>query len=241
EGALDLLKKLNSCTMTIQLLQTTRIGIAVNTIRKHSRDEEVVALAKVLIKNWKKLLESSQSQKSKKEKEKEKGNIPGLQLLCGARKLNKSISQETEPKSCSSVIPKPDRDPKGALSASKKLHLELKKERRDSEDSFSSTVASSSSSSSPKTLSGDRSNSKPKQEGPKTPTSPVTPTFASSVCFLASCYLTGDSVRDKCIEMISAALKMDDDYKTFGVNCDKMAAEIEDHILSMAIGCEVPI
>lgn len=55
-----------------------------------------------------------------------------------------------------------------------------------------------------------RSNSKSRPDMPKTPTSPVTPTFASSTpCFLTSCYLTGDSVRDKCIEMVSAALKMD--------------------------------
>lgn len=41
------------------------------------------------------------------------------------------------------------------------------------------------------------------------PASPVTPTFGTSVYFLPSCYLTGDSIRDKCIEMVSAALKMD--------------------------------
>nr|XP_060640233.1 transcription elongation factor A protein 3 isoform X1 [Anolis sagrei ordinatus] len=257
EGALDLLKRLNSFTMTIQLLQTTRIGIAVNTIRKHSRDEEVIALAKVLIKNWKRLLESSESQKSKKEeKKREKANhslgpkaeeaLSHHTELCKSpdgkqkeRKLNKSISQEAEPKSSSSIVPKPDRDSKGASSASKKLHLELRKERRDSEDSLSSMVASSSSPSSPRRLSGDRSSGKPKLESPKSPTSPMTPTFASSVCFLASCYLTGDSVRDKCIEMISAALKMDDDYKEFGINCDKMAAEIEDHIYQELRGTDM--
>ncbi|XP_062818913.1 transcription elongation factor A protein 3 isoform X1 [Anolis carolinensis] len=258
EGALDLLKRLNSCTMTIQLLQTTRIGIAVNTIRKHSRDEEVIALAKVLIKNWKRLLESSESQKGKEEKKREKGSpSPGPKAeeafsrhteLCKSpegkhkeRKLSKSVSPEAEPKSSSSVVPKPDRDSKGASSASKKLHLELRKERRDSEDSLSSTVASSSSSSSssPRRLSGDRSDGKPKPEGPKSPTSPTTPTFASSICFLPPCYLTGDSVRDKCIEMISAALKMDDDYKEFGVNCDKMAAEIEDHIYQELKGTDM--
>lgn len=76
-----------------------------------------------------------------------------------------------------------------------------------------------------------RSNSsKSKAETPKTPSSPSTPTFAPSVCLLAPCYLTGDSVRDKCVEMLSAALKADDDYKDYGVNCDKMASEIEDHI-----------
>ncbi|XP_011356332.1 transcription elongation factor A protein 3 [Pteropus vampyrus] len=57
EGALDLLKKLNSCQMSIQLLQTTRIGVAVNGVRKHCSDKEVVSLAKVLIKNWKRLLD----------------------------------------------------------------------------------------------------------------------------------------------------------------------------------------
>lgn len=77
----------------------------------------------------------------------------------------------------------------------------------------------------------ERSNSsKSKAEAPRTPSSPSSPTFAPSICLLAPCYLTGDSVRDKCVEMLSAALKADDDYKDYGVNCDKMASEIEDHI-----------
>ena len=140
-----------------------------------------------------------------------------------------------------------------------------------------------------------RSNSgKSKAETPRTPSSPSSPTFAPSVCLLAPCYLTGDSVRDKCVEMLSAALKADgerawardgggrasqgqgevvflstlkvlqdvrvpcpsrphcqghlqlmplfpesllDDYKDYGVNCDKMASEIEDHILELCQGC----
>uniref|UniRef100_A0ACB8FRL3 Uncharacterized protein n=1 Tax=Sphaerodactylus townsendi TaxID=933632 RepID=A0ACB8FRL3_9SAUR len=257
EGALDLLKKLNNFTMTIQLLQTTRIGVAVNTVRKHCSNEEVVALAKILVKNWKKLLESSGAQKSQKEKEKGKGiDIPSwkpedfvsVKLSEGSdgnkkdRKSNKFISQSAAPKS---------------------LSLVLKPDRRDSESSIS--AAASTSSSSPKSLSGERrsstcsnpassptgsrkkstdgkeerSNSKPRPDGPKTPTSPISPMFASSAAFLPPCYLTGDTVRDKCIEMISGALKMDDDYKEFGVNCDKMGAEIEDHILSgvQFLGC----
>lgn len=59
---------------------------------------------------------------------------------------------------------------------------------------------------------------------------PLNPHLCPSVCLLAPCYLTGDSVRDKCVEMLSAALKAEDDYKDYGVNCDKMASEIEDHI-----------
>lgn len=138
------------------------------------------------------------------------------------------------------------------------MHSDGKKERRDSADSRSSTITTASSSSSPQkrpsverrpstgsnpaaSPPGSRKNSsdgkeerpnsaRSKAETPKTPSSPSSPTFAPTICFLASCYLTGDSVRDKCVEMISAALKMDDDYKQFGVNCDKMASEIEDHI-----------
>uniref|UniRef100_A0A8C5LTJ5 Uncharacterized protein n=1 Tax=Leptobrachium leishanense TaxID=445787 RepID=A0A8C5LTJ5_9ANUR len=53
---------------------------------------------------------------------------------------------------------------------------------------------------------------------------------STTPCFLFSCYQTGDSVRDKCVEMISAALKIDDDFKLFGANCDRLAFEIEENI-----------
>ncbi|KAG6932505.1 transcription elongation factor A3, partial [Chelydra serpentina] len=311
DGALDLLKELNSYTMTIELLQATRIGVAVNAVRKQCSDEEVVALAKILIKNWKRLLESSGTPKSEKalegqknkkeksldfprwqpegansqpakrckspaEKHKEKHkerDFPNHKAASPLpvskkhssdqkqdRRSSKSGSHTATPKS-HSADSKPDRetsDCRALPAASKKSPLDSKKERRDSADSRSSTVTASSSSSSPQkrpsverrsstgsnpaaSPPGSRKNSsdgreerpnsaRSKPEPPKTPSSPSSPTFAPTICFLASCYLTGDSVRDKCIEMISAALKMDDDYKQFGVNCDKMASEIEDHI-----------
>ncbi|KAM4699642.1 uncharacterized protein O3C94_001078 isoform 2-T2 [Discoglossus pictus] len=47
---------------------------------------------------------------------------------------------------------------------------------------------------------------------------------------LSPCYLTGDSVRDKCVEMVASALKTDDDYKQFGANCERIAFEIEECI-----------
>ncbi|KAK3546319.1 hypothetical protein QTP70_025684 [Hemibagrus guttatus] len=56
-GALDLLKELKNVPMTLELLQSTRIGMSVNAIRKQSTDEEVTSLAKSLIKSWKKLLD----------------------------------------------------------------------------------------------------------------------------------------------------------------------------------------
>ncbi|NWW10584.1 TCEA3 protein, partial [Oreocharis arfaki] len=197
EGALDLLKSLTGYTMTIQLLQTTRIGVAVNSVRKHCSDEEVVASAKILIKNWKRLLEKDSD--GKKEKD-----------IDGDKKKGLDTS------SC------PSEGLKHGKNMAEK-HREKHKERRASADSRSSTVSSSSSPQ--KRLA---SSSKAKPETPRTPSSP---SFSPSPCFLAPCYLTGDSVRDKCIEMLTAALRMDDDYKEFSVNCEKMASEIEDHIL----------
>ncbi|KAG5214330.1 hypothetical protein MJG53_002415 [Ovis ammon polii x Ovis aries] len=208
EGALDLLKKLDSWQMSIQLLQTTRIGVAVNGVRKHCSNKEVVALAKVLIRNWKQLLDSPATPKGEKREERVK-----------AKKKEKGLD-------CS------DWKPETSLSPPRKKRVEEPKDRRDSVDSKSSATSS------PKRPSMERSNSsKSKAETPRTPSSPSSPTFAPSVCLLAPCYLTGDSVRDKCVEMLSAALKADDDYKDYGVNCDKMASEIEDHILELCQGC----
>ncbi|XP_050932049.1 transcription elongation factor A protein 3 isoform X2 [Lates calcarifer] len=65
---------------------------------------------------------------------------------------------------------------------------------------------------------------------PTTPTSPMSPGFSSAGGPLSPHLATGDSIRDKCIEMLAAALRTDNDYRDFGANCDSMAAEIEDHI-----------
>ncbi|XP_056458631.1 serine/arginine repetitive matrix protein 1-like isoform X4 [Gadus chalcogrammus] len=65
EGALDVLKELNDFNMTVKLLQDTRIGMSVNNIRKHCSDAEVIALAKFLIKDWKRLLEPAEPKKEK--------------------------------------------------------------------------------------------------------------------------------------------------------------------------------
>ncbi|NXP78364.1 TCEA3 protein, partial [Ramphastos sulfuratus] len=154
EGALDLLKSLTGYTMTIQLLQATRIGVAVNSMRKHCEDEEVVASAKILIRNWKRLL--------------------------GEQRWGDLGSTPRPQPSRTTLAP------------------------QTSVDSADSRSSSTSAASSPqKRPSGD---SKAKPETPQTPTSP---TFSPGPCLLAPCYLTGDSVRDKCIEMLAAALRLD--------------------------------
>ncbi|XP_047395833.1 transcription elongation factor A protein 2 isoform X2 [Sciurus carolinensis] len=62
EGAMDLLRELKAMPITLHLLQSTRVGMSVNALRKQSSDEEVIALAKSLIKSWKKLLDASDAQ-----------------------------------------------------------------------------------------------------------------------------------------------------------------------------------
>ncbi|TRY92338.1 hypothetical protein DNTS_013307 [Danionella cerebrum] len=71
-GALDLLKELKNIPMTLELLQSTRIGMSVNAIRKQSTDDEVTSLAKSLIKSWKKLLDEPNADKNSEEKKKER-------------------------------------------------------------------------------------------------------------------------------------------------------------------------
>ncbi|KAM6239945.1 transcription elongation factor A protein 3 isoform 2-T2 [Porphyrio hochstetteri] len=268
--------------MTIQLLQTTRIGVAVNSVRKHCSDGEVVASAKILIKNWKRLLESSTTPKKEKdvdgrkekdtdgEKEKKEKRLDfpscpseGVKHPKTPSEKHKEKHKERKPSKAGShtTTPRghsadsnPERgssDGRGPAAPLKRSHPDSKKERRDSADSRASTASSISSSSSPqKRPSGERrasvgtsplpappgsrrNSSDSKEEranSSKTPRTPTSPSFSPSPCFLAPCYLTGDSVRDKCIEMLTAALRMGDDYKEFGVNCEKMASEIEDHI-----------
>uniref|UniRef100_A0A669PGX7 Transcription elongation factor A3 n=1 Tax=Phasianus colchicus TaxID=9054 RepID=A0A669PGX7_PHACC len=401
EGALDLLKSLTGYTMTIQLLQTTRIGVAVNSVRKHCSDEEVVASAKILIKNWKRLLESSappkkekdtDGEKEKKEKEKrldvpspnEGVNPHPAKHPKNPTEKHREKHKERKPSKSSShaaptkghpTDPNPEREPSAGRSPtapSKKSPLDGKKERwgpwvglggdsrpttrslllctdtglllpggtlptrgpqphpplpprrRDPQErgtegappalhlpemgsGMGAVVVVAACANLPipgaagdalpmgqalrapllvlqlpsppchpqETLSGCQpltssqqlpaqlqrqqrgqvgpicppikrlpcpqavrdpktspclrraNSSKGKVETPRTPSSP---SFSPSICLLPPCYLTGDSVRDKCIEMLTAALRMDDDYKEFGVNCEKMASEIEDHI-----------
>ncbi|XP_051721131.1 transcription elongation factor A protein 3 isoform X27 [Ctenopharyngodon idella] len=343
DGALDLLRELKNFNMTLKLLQDTRIGMSVNGIRKHCTDEDVVNLAKILIKNWKKLLESAQNQKS--EKTNENGSHPSKpsgspnrtspERDSSPRRLTTEIKpdldfnkkpdekhrrekrdaelrnkkqESDQKKEKQSINNKKELERKDALNSdhlpsqkthsspppkcplpsgevkresttkcptrkdapvdffppasiiyhhplrrssvdvkkerkdftdSKKLHprklsIEGRRESKDSTDSKSSHHLLKRQSSETKLERRDStSSSKSKPETPKTPTtptSPLSPSLSSSVGPLSPRLQTGDSIRDKCIEMLTAALRTDDDFKDYGANCEGMAAEIEDHI-----------
>ncbi|XP_026227403.1 transcription elongation factor A protein 3 isoform X2 [Anabas testudineus] len=424
EGAMDLLQELKGFNMTLKLLQETRIGMSVNGIRKHCTDEEVTALAKLLIKDWKRLLDSGHSHsekptemkngldssegatspnrsasethsshrrldvklkhdsdtdkkhsdKNRKEKHSDehknkKGNVDDpkdqkhldkppnekhlqetrkekqleeapkqIQLeldhknqrherdvqsdtrqpqprkdiqLVESKKMRQVEELKKDKHSCTEdtkkdkhgeenrherpvnapqrerLLSEPQREKPGdahrplferkdssdsKTPPHKKPSLDIKKEKRRKEscdskpshpvkrhsaDSRRESTDSKKSSSPPaKKLTGERREShgslknsqagppqrkpstdsierKGKTEAPKTPTtptSPMSPGFSSAGFPLSPHVATGDSVRDKCIEMLAAALRTDNDYKDFGANCEGMAAEIEDHI-----------
>ncbi|XP_065101327.2 transcription elongation factor A protein 3 isoform X16 [Paramisgurnus dabryanus] len=230
DGALDLLRELKSFNMTLKLLQDTRIGMSVNGIRKHCTDEDVINLAKILIKNWKKLLESAQ--KSEKPNEVNNGNHPtkpGSPNRTSPEREIRKESTDSNKQPARKLSLDGRRDSKDSADSKPNHHFlkrqssEPKLERRDS--------TSSKSGSSPQAKKSGESKSKPETpKTPTTPTSPLSPSFGSSGCPLSPRLQTGDSIRDKCIEMLAAALRTDDDYKDYGTNCETMAAEIEDHV-----------
>ncbi|XP_070961785.1 transcription elongation factor A protein 3-like isoform X15 [Oncorhynchus clarkii lewisi] len=422
EGALDLLNELKSFNMTLKLLQETRIGMSVNGIRKHCTDDEVVSLAKILIKDWKRLLDAARTQsterpnkmkngvdsnkstgspvrsplekdtrrdssdtlspshprptppsrrpsvKVKKERKKAPPDPnsplpplhphPSMPTAAEVKKESnlQAVMKKKEPpwisvvrkeppdpnapfaplplhlhppphvkrpsvevkkereessdykpvslkvtssdhvkkdrKDLSDSKPKPakrqnldssDSKPKPAKrqsldssdsnpKRSKRPSLDGKKDRKDSTDSKpshsvkrhstdsksdrrDSVDSKTSNSPSAKKLSSETKefpSSKSSHPGPlqrksstdsierrgkpempkipTTPTSPMSPSFSSAGVPLSPCLATGETIRDKCIEMLAAALRTDDNFKEFGTNCDSMAAEIEDHI-----------
>ncbi|XP_051892345.1 transcription elongation factor A protein 3 [Pristis pectinata] len=247
DGALDLLQELQGMKMTLKLLQTTRIGMSVNLIRKHSTDEEVITLAKILIKKWKKLLAKEISVDHKVEKpagkegEKDRSSAMVLETQKHSKEEHKerrdSISSKSSPADApksrkSSTDGKQDRHRRDSSSSMSPTTLSpaSRKNSTDKEEreSFCKSSITLDLSRKPSTDKKDESGngSKGKMESPSSPTSP---TF-SSATFLPPFLSTGETIRDKCIEMLIAALKTDDDYKDYGANCDKMGAEIEDYI-----------
>ncbi|AWO96852.1 putative transcription elongation factor A protein 3 [Scophthalmus maximus] len=236
EGAMDLLTELKGFNMTLKLLQETRIGMSVNGIRKHCTDEEVIALAKVLIKDWKRLLDSGNSHAEKPaegknglDSDKTAVSPNGSPCETQSRKESCDSKPTGQPVKRHSADTKPDR--RESTDSKKSSSLPAKKltgERRESHGSKTSQPGPPQ-----RKPSFDSTERKGKLDAPKTPTtptSPMSPSFSSAGGPLSPHLATGDSVRDKCIEMLAAALRTDNDFKDFPANCDGMAAEIEDHI-----------
>uniref|UniRef100_F6XHU5 Transcription elongation factor n=1 Tax=Monodelphis domestica TaxID=13616 RepID=F6XHU5_MONDO len=145
DGAMDLLKELKSMPITLDLLQSTRIGMSVNALRKQSTDDEVISLAKSLIKSWKKLLDASEDKNDEK-------------------KRNSSLATSSS------------------------------KDASDTKDQSSNK----------------------KQDPPRTISTPKITTFPPIP-------ITCDAVRNKCREMLTAALQTDNDHVAIGADCEHLS------------------
>lgn len=283
---LDILKELQRFQMTVSLLRSTRIGLTVNKLKKQNKDREIGELAKVIIRDWKRLLETSYKnngasagavmhsptkvEPEKKQKEEKKFHLKRLpsathknsHLEKGSpcSESSQSVSQQPatkEPKvkrdcpeshSPSQNQQKSSKDSKLKRSHSTDVqtssHISKKLERRLSLNTSLPPSSGSKSSSNNKeerkhsmsspTSSSRNGSNKPTNTKEERPSAPLacSPTCSSppSSALLSPGYVTGDSVRDKCVEMIASALKTDDDFKTFGSNCEKIAWEMEDCI-----------
>lgn len=230
ESAMDVLRELKGFNMTLKLLQETRIGMSVNGIRKHCTDEEVIALAKVLIKDWKRLLDSEKPSETKNGLDSDKTTVsPNSSPSETQSRKDSCDSKPSQPVKRQSSDSKPDRrestdSKKSSSPPAKKLTVE----RRESHGSKTSQPGPPQRK--PSTDSIERKGKMDTPKTPTTPTSPMSPSFSSAGGPLPSHLSTGDSVRDKCIDLLTAALRTNNDYKDFETNCESMAAEIEDHI-----------
>ncbi|XP_055759670.1 transcription elongation factor A protein 3-like isoform X6 [Salvelinus fontinalis] len=235
EGALDLLNELKSFNMTLKLLQETRIGMSVNGIRKHCTDDVVVSLAKILIKDWKRLLDAARTQSTERpndmkngvDSSKATGSSVRSPLEKDTRKDSTDSKHSLSVKRHSTDSKSDRRDSMGSKTSSSPSAKKLPSETKESHGSKSSHPGPLQRKSSTDSI------ERRKKEMPKiptTPTSPMSPSFSSAGVPLSPCLATGETIRDKCIEMLAAALRTDDNFKEFGTNCDSMAAEIEDHI-----------
>ncbi|XP_068125371.1 transcription elongation factor A protein 3-like [Hyperolius riggenbachi] len=280
---MDLLKELQRFPVTVPLLRSTRIGVTVNKLRKQKKTHPTVALAKVIIRDWKRILESSY--KNNKASAVEVKLSPAKTEPISLRKEEKKLhtkrlhtsphkkSHAEKRSSCSDALPSSPpphaKEPISSMecpksnspSPSKPAAVkETKLKRSHSADvhsshskkperrlSLNASLPSPTSSKSSTTTKEERrhSSSNPTaavlNEPSKTSTnkeerassvlasSPTCSSPPSSV-FLPNCYETGNSVRDKCVDMVTAALKTDGDFKDFGANCERLAWEIEDWI-----------
>jgi len=61
----DLLTNLGKLDITLKVLTTTKLGMKINVLRKTHKNEEVIALARALVKSWKKLVPDKDGKKEK--------------------------------------------------------------------------------------------------------------------------------------------------------------------------------
>jgi len=98
--AKDMLIALKEIPITLEILQHTRIGMAVNNLRKNCSDEEIISISKTLIRSWKKLLETSKEGTTKSDNSGESNNSSSASSSLPAAN-NSVVSNEKQPRQLS--------------------------------------------------------------------------------------------------------------------------------------------
>lgn len=92
DTANDLLNRLKDLPITLDILQKTRIGMAVNVVRKASTKEDVQTVAKALIKSWKRLLDNQAKIQRQSSQENSSESPSNLNHSASASSLQRSAS-----------------------------------------------------------------------------------------------------------------------------------------------------
>ena len=99
---IQLLKDLEKSELTLELLETTRIGLSVNSFRKRVKDQEIAKLGKDIIRKWKSLIPEPKKAKEEEETEEEKekrdsANMERVRSHCRTLLLSALRDQSTIP------------------------------------------------------------------------------------------------------------------------------------------------
>jgi len=102
--ALDMLKSLGSMKINLSILTSTRIGMTVNNLRKSSNDEEMITVAKTLIKTWKKFVPENDTKKPVKEDTREREEKKAEKQSKSAPSLRPSFSGDEMRSRCRDLL-----------------------------------------------------------------------------------------------------------------------------------------
>ncbi|EPQ19782.1 Transcription elongation factor A protein 2 [Myotis brandtii] len=208
EGAVDLLRELKAMPVTLHLLQSTRVGMSVNALRKQSSDEEVIALAKSLIKSWKKLL-GSHPARGEGRGRREKG--PRVR-----KRREEEGGGREEGGHCPSegLGQPPPGDRRGAASGP----------RAPPASALCPSPQSAGLCPGPPSGPAWPGGGGQRLELPRVLPAPRMTTFPPMP-------VTCDAVRNKCREMLTAALQTDREHTAISADCERLSAQIEEYIL----------
>lgn len=183
--SIDMLNMLKNLSINLQILQNTRIGVVVNSLRKNCSSDELGTLAKSLLKSWKRLVEGTS------------GNGNG-----NGHNNSASPNSNYDDRENSNSTPKSPVTPSSAATSTTHASSSGRDVSRSNSTESTTTTQSSNVIRANSTTSTDNSNKKQAQYQSQM----SQPTYPRSISFTD----TRDPVRIKSRELLEDALKLPD-------------------------------